>query len=88
MGFETRHSTRADDRVVAGTRRQVQAIARAKIDGFAAVRQTEPDQTGRNDEDLVVRVVVGGVPIAWPVGPAPGLQAFGPQPLVEVGHVK
>jgi hypothetical protein len=88
MGLETRHPTRADNRVVAGARRQVQAIAPAKIDGFAAVRQTEPDRTGRNDEDLVVSVVVGGIPIVRPVGPAPGLQALGAQPLVEVGHVR
>lgn len=87
MSLETRNPTRADDRVVADTRRQIQAIAHAKLDGFTAVRQAEPDRTGRNDEDLVVSVVVGGIPIVWPVGPAPGLQALGAQPLLEVGHV-
>jgi hypothetical protein len=30
---------------------------------------------------------VGGIPIAWPVGPAPGLQALGAEPLGKVGHV-
>ena len=74
MGLETGHAARADDRIVVDARRQLEAVAGLEVD--RAIGQPEADRAGRDDDDLVVAVVVRSVSIAGSVRPRAGVEPF------------
>jgi hypothetical protein len=74
MGLQTGHTRVAHDRVVRRARQQFEPIAGLELDG--PLGKPEPDRAGRNDDDLVIVVVVRGIPIARPIGPGSGIQSL------------
>ena len=90
MRLQAGHAERADDGVVGRTGRQLEPIADHQADGLATIRQPEVDAARGDDDDLVVGVLVGRIPVAGAVGPWRGGKTLGPQAchgLADRGHV-
>src|SRR6476660_6991999 len=80
VGLEAGYAKTADRGVMGGAGGQLQAVARREIDRRPARRESEPDRTALDDDDLVVAVLVGRVPIARTVRPRPRVEALVAQP--------
>ena len=63
---------RPDDRVVARPGRQLEPVAGRELDVSPRPGQPERDRAARDDDDLVVAVLVRRVPVARPVRPEAG----------------
>src|SRR6187397_73478 len=75
VGLEAGYAMTANDGVMGGASRQLQAVARLKLERLAGRREAEPDRAALDHDDLVVAVLVGCVAIARTVRPRPWVQA-------------
>src|SRR6188472_2840613 len=57
VGLEARYPNTADDGVVRGPGRELEAVAGLEIDGFCGRREPEPDRAPLDDDHLVVAVL-------------------------------
>ena len=76
MTLETRATSRADDRSVARASRQDEAVAGVELDRRSGLADEERDRAVGAAKELLVRVVVGRVPIAGGVAPGHRFHAF------------
>src|SRR6476660_4848897 len=80
VGLEAGYAMTANRGVVRGASRQLQAVSDREIDRVAGRRQPEPDRAALDDDDFVVSVLVGRVPIARTVRPRPWVETLIAQP--------
>ena len=80
VGLETGHAIRSDDRIVAGPGRQLEAIAGGERDAPSPV-VGRPNRMVPTVATMTLSYSCSWarVPVAWPVRPGPGDQAFGPE---------
>jgi hypothetical protein len=78
----------ADDGIVGVPSRQIEPVTDTKLDGLGPIGKPEHDRARRDDDHLVVTVVVGRVSVIRTVGPTGGLQARSSETLGRVGHVR
>ena len=79
VGLEAADPVWPDNGVVGCPGRQVEPVADEQLNDFGPIRQPERDRTRRDDDHLVVAMVVGGIPIMRAIRPAAGLKARGPE---------
>src|SRR4029079_4853007 len=79
VGLEAGYAMTANDGVMRGASRQLQAVPDRQIHRLARRREPEPDPAALDDDDLVVAVLVRGVAVARTVRPRPRVEALVPQ---------
>src|SRR6188472_3554181 len=86
VGFEAGYAKTANDGIMDGPGRQLQAVPRLKLDRLAGRREPERDRAALDDDDLVIAVLVGCVAVARAVRPRPRIEALVAQPRASVRH--
>src|SRR4249920_422670 len=71
VGLEAGYAMTANDGVMRGPGRQLQAVPYREIERVAGRREAESDRAALDDDDLVVAVLMGCVPVARTVRPRP-----------------
>src|SRR6188508_1350888 len=80
VGLEAGYAMTANDGVMRGPSRQLQAVPYGEIDRLAPRGKPEPDRAALDDDDLVVAVLVSRVAVARTVRPRPRVEALVAQP--------
>src|SRR6478735_877230 len=76
VGLEAGYAKTADSGVMGGAGGQLQPVAGVQIERLSGRRESEPDRAALDDDDLVVAVLMGRVPVARTVRPRPRVEAL------------
>ena len=84
MALDARAAGRSDDSRMDRPGGQLHAVSWAQLESPSLALQDECDRSFYAVKDLLVVVAVGGVTVAWPVGPRITAARLGAQPCHEV----